>query len=150
MAATIKLKLNLTTINQLLDQKAPQKMEEAAINLHKTTVETLSQKGTGRVYTHYFFTDAQGRLRIGKKRWKPHQASAEGKPPARDTSQLVQSIKWRLEGNGRRVVGKVGTDLALGLMLEFGTKKMGARPWLKPSFDKALPTIKDILSRKWF
>jgi len=150
MPATIKFKLNLTSINQLLDQTAPQKMEEAAINLHKTTVETLSQKGTGRIYTHYFFTDKQGRLRRGKKRWKPHQASAEGKPPARDTSQLVQSIKWWLEGNGRRVVGKVGTNLALGLMLEFGTKKMGARPWLKPSFDKALPTIKNILSRKWF
>jgi len=150
MPATIKLKLNTAELFRSLDQGAPKKMLEATNELRNTTIEILSQRGTGRTYTHYFFTDAQGRLRRGRKRWKPHQASAEGKPPARDTSQLVQSIFGKVDGNGRNVKGTVGTKLALGLMLEFGTKKMGARPWLKPSFDKSLDAIRSILTRKWF
>jgi len=44
----------------------------------------------------------------------------------------------------------VGTELMKGLWLEKGTRKMAPRPWLKPSFDKSLERVKEILSRRWF
>jgi len=31
----------------------------------------------------------------------------------------------------------VGTNVQYGTMLEFGTSRMAARPWLLPSFEKA-------------
>jgi len=139
----------LITINKEVERKlgnvAKERMLEAVNELRNETIRTLSQKGGGRIYTHYFFTDNQGRLRIGKKRWKPHQASAEGKPPARDTSQLVQSIKGWVDGG----IGKVGTDQDVGIMLQYGTKNMEARPWLNVAADNARDKIKAIFSRRW-
>jgi len=122
---------------------------EAVNELRNQTLEVLSQPGTGRTYTHYFWTDPQGRLRIGRPRWKPHTASAPGKPPTRDTSELAQSIKIAVEGEDKQIVGTVGTDKPYGKRLEYGTSKMAARPWLRPSAEKATEKIIQIFRRKY-
>lgn len=132
------------------DGEARKKMSEAVNEVRNTTIDVLSQPGTGRTYTHHFFTDAQGRLRRGKERWKPHTASAPGKPPARDTSELVQSIKYTIEGKGKTIIGKVGTDTIQGKMMEFGTRRVAPRPWLRKSFEKAEGKVRTILGRRWF
>lgn len=72
---------------------------------------------TGRIY------------RRGKK--VVHQASAPGEAPASDTGSLVA-----------RILGEAGTDdlssriagrAAYAIHLEYGTKKMAARPFLRPA-----------------
>lgn len=90
---------------------------------------------SGRVYDTRFFTDAQGRLRRGEPR-PPHQASAPGQYPASDTGRLAGSVRMELPQPGR-IEGRVGTAVAYGPMLEFGTSRMAARPWLLPSFQRA-------------
>lgn len=63
-----------------------------------------------------------------------HTASAPGQYPATDSGRLVSSV---------RVVPdtptsyRVGTGVEYGPMLEFGTSRMHARPWLLPSFERA-------------
>lgn len=62
-----------------------------------------------------------------------HTPSAPGQPPNTDTGRLVASIFAEPEGDGLRA--KVGTDVAYGAHLEFGTQKMAARPWLQRALD---------------
>lgn len=62
-----------------------------------------------------------------------HIASAPGQYPASDRGSLVGSIKAIINGT----TAIVGTNVAYGPMLEFGTSRMAARPWLLPSFKAA-------------
>lgn len=61
-----------------------------------------------------------------------HTASAEGDAPNTDTGRLVQSIQ--VEVNRKTV--DVGSTLDYASYLEFGTKRMVARPWLFPAFER--------------
>lgn len=64
-----------------------------------------------------------------------HQASAPGEPPANDTGNLQSSIKVV---KGEFVQGVANAEVQVSAKyaadLEFGTKKMEARPYLMPSF----------------
>ena len=65
-----------------------------------------------------------------------HQASAPGQYPATDTGRLASSVQFELPSPGR-MTAVVGTNIMYGPMLEFGTSRMAARPWLMPSFTQA-------------
>lgn len=65
-----------------------------------------------------------------------HRASAAGQPPATDTGNLVRNINVKKERNLVKV-GILDQKAIYGAYLEFGTSKMGARPWLKPATDKS-------------
>jgi HK97 gp10 family phage protein len=65
-----------------------------------------------------------------------HQASAPGQYPATDTGRLASSVMIDLPVPGG-LTGRVGTNVQYGPMLEFGTSRMAARPWLLPSFTQA-------------
>ncbi len=66
-----------------------------------------------------------------------HQASTEGSAPNTDTGRLVSSINTEPTDEGVFV----GTSLEYGKHLEFGTKKMGERPWLIPALNKMMDAI---------
>ena len=59
-----------------------------------------------------------------------HTAAAKGQAPNTDTGNLVASIAVEKVGNAKYHIGS-GLDYAE--FLEFGTSKMGARPWLQPA-----------------
>lgn len=63
-----------------------------------------------------------------------HVASAPGQYPATDTGRLVSSVRYIMES---ATSYRVGTSVEYGPMLEFGTSRMAARPWLLPSFERA-------------
>lgn len=65
-----------------------------------------------------------------------HQASAPGQYPASDTGRLAGSVRMEMPTQGN-LTGRVGTAVAYGPYLEFGTSRMAARPWLLPSFERA-------------
>lgn len=111
---------------QRLDQSAGQSLEEVITDL-VTDTHSLAVAGieggpkSGRTYRRGNVT---------------HQASAPGQYPASDTGGLAGSVRFELPQPGN-MTGRVGTSVAYGPMLEFGTSRMAARPWLMPSFERA-------------
>lgn len=65
-----------------------------------------------------------------------HTASAPGQYPASNAGILASSVRMELPTTAN-MTGRVGTAVAYGPMLEFGTSRMAARPWLLPSFERA-------------
>lgn len=60
--------------------------------------------------------------------------SKPGEAPHKDTSQLYESIEAIGPAvQGDLVVASVGTSVEYGILLEYGTSKMAARPWLTRS-----------------
>ena len=124
-------------------------------------IKRSMKRGTGRIYLK------------GKNRNIEYQASAPGFPPAVDTGRLRASIStnWTESGMSRGKVDSaaqvgdgigdpggnvlkakgrfkvvVGTNVIYGPMLEFGTRRMSARPFIRPIFDLYKPTISKLLA----
>jgi hypothetical protein len=72
-----------------------------------------------------------------------HQASAIGRPPAPDTGNLRKTTQGRNRLTRLTRSTKVGYRLSVGANyakpLEYGTRKMGPRPFVRPSLDKIRP-----------
>ena len=97
-------------------------INELAFDTQSEAVKGIQQgPASGRTYTRGSIT---------------HTASAPGEYPMSDTGRLSASVDIQL-ATAQRLTGKVGTGVAYGPMLEFGTSRMASRPWLLPSFEKA-------------
>lgn len=85
----------------------------AAANIHRNESVRMVQQGpkSGRMY---------GR----------HQASAAGEAPASDTGRLANSILVRHTPG--TLTASVVCTAAYGLALEFGTRHMAPRPFMRP------------------
>lgn len=94
-------------------------------------IQTLGTPGQGRTYTHYMAM-VNGHLVPVRKRDKPHTASAPADAPAVDTGHLRNSIGVQKIGEGAY---RVGTDVKYALYLEFGTRRMAARPFMRPALE---------------
>ncbi len=75
---------------------------------------------------------ATGKAKRGRKSFR-FVASRPGDPPHKRTGTLQKSIAQITEDLGGEIVTRVGTNLRYGFWLELGTKKMGLRPYLRPS-----------------
>lgn len=71
--------------------------------------------------------------------------SAPGEPPRRDTGRLRDSVFVRPAARGPGA--EVGCGLDYGAHLEFGTRRMAARPWLAPALEAARPRVRARLAR---
>lgn len=96
-------------------------VQKTALEVEKDAKASMSGAKHGRVYPR-----GDG---------KPHQASAPGEAPAIDTGHLVNSIQAARTGQGSAVVTAY-SDYAAAL--EFGTRKMAARPFFKPAAEWAM------------
>lgn len=129
-------------------ERAPEKLQAVievfVTDVHGEAVQSMrSSRPAGRLYTHRFWTDKAGRLRIGGKRNKPHRASAPGQVPAVDTGNLVGHIEFD-SGPG---FGEVGATVKTGLWMEQGTRKIQPRPWLGPAVSKVEEKLKAALEK---
>lgn len=136
MPAKVRLVFHTKEVIKGLEDAAARRMSEAVNVVRNQALETLSGSRSGRTYK----VPGTGRT---------YTASAPGEPPAQASGELRQSVKTMIVSEAKKLIGLVGSDSKHAAPLEFGTRRMAARPWLKISFEKALPAIKDILSRKW-
>lgn len=118
-------------------------------------IKNSMKPGSGRVYVK------------GKNKDIVHQASSPGDPPAVDTGRLQSSIStnWTGSGMARGVVGSkassedgvgvpnsdgfhvlVGTNVEYAPFLEFGTRRMAARPFVRPIFDLFSSKVPELMS----
>lgn len=138
-----RLSAKLRRLELEILKAASRGVRASAILVESDAKQSIRQPGTGRVYTHYFWTDGAGRLRRGKERDKPHQASAPGQPPASDHGDLLGSVETSLFDGG--LVALIGTGLEYGKHLEFGTARVEPRPWLRPAFNRNVDRARDII-----
>jgi len=137
MGIDITFKSNLPEVMRKIDATAKDRMQEAVQAVRNQALETLSGSRSGRTYK------VPGTSRT-------YTASSPGEPPAVATAELRQSVKGVVEKEGNQIVGMVGTDKIQGKMLEFGTKYIEARPWLRKSFEESGAKVKEIFTRLWF
>lgn len=81
---------------------------------------------------------------------KGHHPSLPGNPPAPDTGNLRNSIRYEVHGSGTEVYGIIGTtqkNPPYGTYLEYGTSKMAPRPWLRPAMLRNNDWIKKMLKQ---
>lgn len=76
---------------------------------------------------------------------RTHKASAAGEAPATDTGYLVGNINIVEDADGLGV--SVESRAEYSQALEFGTSKMGARPFLQPALEENKSKIKRIAQR---
>ena len=65
---------------------------------------------------------------------KTHRASAPGEAPAVDSGELLRAIVFDVRGMEVEIGAEAGAPYAE--LLEEGTSKMEARPWLEPAVEK--------------
>lgn len=130
-------------LHELLDDihgPVGQDLERRAINGESAAKRLLSQHGTGRVY-------------VKNNPHRVHQASAPGEPPAPDLGMLRASMSHAVGRDAEGLYADWGVSVGLvpaeaerengatlsdiGVWLEHGTRKMAARPFLRPSIPAA-------------
>lgn len=100
-------------------------IQKTAINIHSDAVKSVSGSGSGILYTRG----------PGRNLSATHRASKPGDPPAKDTGNLASSLVWKMDGDSA-LVGSTIRNPAYPLWLEFGTRRMAARPFLQPAMQK--------------
>jgi len=120
----------MADILQKLGAESRGKVEDAvtiaALNVQKRAIKKI-QQGPARGATR--------RSRVAKA---VHTASAPGDPPMTDSGRLVSSIYYDQDGT----TAYVGSPVFYALFLEFGTRKMAARPFLFPSLEEEGPAFR--------
>jgi HK97 gp10 family phage protein len=76
-----------------------------------------------------------GRVYQKKNPKRTHQASAPGQPPAQDLGFLSNSI--RAEAGPHQSSVDLVASAPYAVHLEYGTRKMAPRPFMRPAGDKA-------------
>jgi len=79
--------------------------------------------------------DAEHSITEGAVSGKGHVPSAPGEPPNRDTGHLDTNIETTVQAQSPPTV-HVTSHAAYSAALEFGTSKMGERPFLRPATEK--------------
>ena len=74
-----------------------------------------------------------------------HTASVAGNPPNSDTGFLANNIFMVLDAD--KFGGAVESRADYSGFLEFGTSKMGARPYLQPALEENRPKIRRMFAR---
>lgn len=122
-----KVEINMRLAEQIGRQCAESGVRQARIQGERELIEILTGPRTGAVYTEYF-ARINGKVVPVGKRSKPHQASAPGEAPARDSGRLIQSVTSEQSAAGGTVTGRVGASADYIVRLELGTRHMEPRP----------------------
>lgn len=133
---------------------------EAGFHLERKITLMLSQKGHGKWYRQQQLSFNRGAVvkfkpRRGPRKGQtvlfvsrrlagmgPHQASRPGEPPAPDTGTLRNSIRTIDTSNAKRIRVRVGTAVKYAPWLEFGTRRMAPRPFMRPAMMMARAGMK--------
>lgn len=93
----------------------------------RANAEILRKPKSGRIYIR--------RDRLGRRR--RHRASAPGETHANDTGALRKAIGWKVHGNNEMIFGYGVTRNSPDYdeFVEFGTRRMAARPSLANAID---------------
>jgi HK97 gp10 family phage protein len=87
--------------------------------------------------------------KVYTRRSVKHRASAPGQAPANDTGNLIGSIQTvQMPDQGGAVASKVIVSAKYAKWLEYGTRRMAARPFVGPTKDWVAPIFKEYMAQK--
>lgn len=93
-------------------------INSTAQNIRNTAIRSIKNSpANGRVYNN-------------------HTASAEGNPPRTDTGRLASSIAVITDEQARSLEAEIGAYVDYAAHLEYGTRNMGARPFMFPALEQ--------------
>lgn len=129
-----------------VDHYSNQVVNKGAVIVHAKAVKRIMKSGKGRIYTKIFRTIG-GRAvpvadRAGNNLSPSHRASAPGDAPANDTGGLVAGIQIGFSTGDKQA--SVKSTAKQSAYLEFGTSKMAARPYMRPSARESEPEIQKV------
>lgn len=119
------------------------RIKTACVFLHNQVKQSISQSGVLR----YNPLTKKGTASKSQKSVYNFTHSRPGNPPYKQKGTLRRAVGWEVKG----LRGRVGVDLAMaayGKSLELGTRKMAARPFLRPGLRINIAKIRAILTGK--
>lgn len=108
------------TVMAEIATKSDKLINAAALEVRSEAQNSMRPPKSGRIYKVPNFA-------------KTYQASAPGEAPAIRTGNLRSSIMTEYVG---KLHQRVGTNVEYAKKLELGTKRIGARPFLRPALEK--------------
>lgn len=105
-------------------------VEKIAGDLEAGVKDQMAAKKSGRIYRKGSLYNIKTRKAM---EYRTHQASAPGEAPAIDYGQLVNSIQIKAETPLTYIVS---TNVSYAMPLEYGSRKMAARPVWRPEAEK--------------
>jgi HK97 gp10 family phage protein len=134
-----KVTMDSTRLRAALAEAAEVAMEKAALGMvgYVRTKVGISAR--------VVMAGGQGRGNRRRAAAKRYQPSAPGEPPRKRTGTLQKSIAHEVERQPGAVLARVGTKVDYGRFLEFGTRRMKARPYLRPALTEYLPKFHSIV-----
>jgi len=144
-----QLQRELRRLSGDIREEAGDVVKAVAVEMRADIVKSIERgPASGRTYTHYFYTNKNGKLVQGRERAKPHTASAPGQAPMSDGGRLAGSITFDRTGD---LTATVGSKLDYAFWLEYGTSRMAARPFFRPAVERMRPIyigkLEDIIRR---
>lgn len=128
MSAAADVEIAVKEIVKYITGAAISRADRSLNIMRNAALEVLGQNGSGRRY--------------GK-----HIASAPGQPPAPDKGNLRKNWQQRKYITGKvRITLQMKSRMSYAGFLEYGTRKMSARPFRDRIKQKALPEIKALYS----
>lgn len=131
--------------NEYLEKTVPLLRNEIAKSL-----ELCSQKVRSDIQSSMAHTERNMEVSyFTNNKTKAHHPSMPGNPPAPDTGNLRNSIRYEITAGTTESYAIIGTtqkDPPYGEYLEYGTKKMKPRPWLRPAMKNNEEWIRKTIS----
>ena len=144
-----KIEWHGENVKRVINQALERNMRAACIHLQSAVKNLISTRAVIR----------RTRGQTGQRGRPVFESSRPGMPPHLRTGTLLGSIQYRVD---RGPIGIVGTDRArilagaktvsprtvrgYGAYLELGTRKMAARPYLRPALIRERDTLARILA----
>lgn len=117
-----------------LEEQLARNVERAALHLVNSIKINLNESGDP-------YKASSGPSGVHYKNENPSQP---GEYPHKMLGDLQRSITYEMEED--KLSAKVGTNIDYGAWLEFGTSKMAARPYLRPTLIQEQDAIKNIIT----
>lgn len=128
-----ELQKNLAKLSKKFSEQTVRAAMEVAQEIRAEAIDSIQDQSPG---------DVVERSRVGGGTYQ-HTASKEGDAPNTDTGRLVQSVQ--VDTRPDAII--VGSTLSYAGYLEFGTRRMGARPWLVPAVERVRPDAPEIVAK---
>ncbi|MFW5855780.1 MAG: HK97-gp10 family putative phage morphogenesis protein [Bacillota bacterium] len=137
MGIEMKINSKVNEVMKKIDSEQKKRAKKAGLEAESDVKEKLTGDRSGRTY------------KIPGTN-KTYTASSPGEPPAQRTGETRGSISHEVRKEKGGYGAYTGSPLERAPMLEFGTKNMEPRPFLKPTLKKNERKYIDIMSGRWF